>query len=135
MRDVNYQLLISAARLLQPLLDELVFVGGCVTGLLITDEAVPAARPTLDVDAIVEITSCSTRRYWFFPIDGIRLRPELRASFLSRRSCRSGSSPRPIFWQPNWKPSATAVRAIISAALIWRTCYPLLTAGQSSETK
>jgi hypothetical protein len=57
MRDVNYQLLISAARLLQPLLDELVFVGGCVTGLLITDEAVPAARPTLDVDAIVEITS------------------------------------------------------------------------------
>jgi hypothetical protein len=57
MRNVNYQLLISAARLLQPLLDELVFVGGCVTGLLITDEAVPATRPTLDVDAIVEITS------------------------------------------------------------------------------
>jgi hypothetical protein len=57
MRDVNYELLLSAARLLRPMLDELVFVGGCATGLLITDEAVPAVRPTFDVDAIAEITS------------------------------------------------------------------------------
>ena len=56
-REVNYELLLSAARLLRPLLDELVFVGGCATGLLITDEAVPAVRPTFDVDAIAEITS------------------------------------------------------------------------------
>ncbi len=57
MRDNNYQLLVSAARLLKPLLDELVFTGGCVTGLMITDEAAPANRPTMDVDAIAEITS------------------------------------------------------------------------------
>lgn len=57
MRDVNHQLLVSAARLLKPLLDELVFTGGCVTGLLITDEAAPANRPTMDVDAIAEIAS------------------------------------------------------------------------------
>jgi hypothetical protein len=38
MRDTNRQLLVSAAQLLQPVLDDLVFVGGCVTGLLITDE-------------------------------------------------------------------------------------------------
>jgi hypothetical protein len=57
MRDINYQLLVSAARLLKPLLDELAFTGGCVTGLLITDEAAPANRPTMDVDAIAEITS------------------------------------------------------------------------------
>ena len=57
MRDINYQLLVSAARLLKPLLDDLVFTGGCVTGLLITDEAAPASRPTLDVDAIAEIAS------------------------------------------------------------------------------
>jgi hypothetical protein len=50
MRDINYQLLVSAARLLKPLLDERVFTGGCVTGLLITDEAAPANRPTMDVD-------------------------------------------------------------------------------------
>jgi hypothetical protein len=49
--------LIEAAEALRPLLGELVFVGGCVTGLLTTDEAAGAPRTTLDVDAIAEITS------------------------------------------------------------------------------
>jgi hypothetical protein len=40
-----------------PILDELVFVGGCTTGLFITDEAAAEVRPTIDVDAIAEITS------------------------------------------------------------------------------
>ena len=53
----NLDRLITAARLLRPLLDELVFVGGSVAGLLITDEAAGELRPTLDVDAIAEITS------------------------------------------------------------------------------
>jgi predicted nucleotidyltransferase len=53
----NLKQLIAAARLLRPLLDELVFVGGSVTGLLITDEGAAEPRTTLDVDAIVEITS------------------------------------------------------------------------------
>src|SRR5438105_14116031 len=57
MRDPNRQLLLSAARLLRPLLDELVFVGGCAAGLLITDRAVPSVRATIDVDAIAEIMS------------------------------------------------------------------------------
>jgi hypothetical protein len=57
MRDTNRQLLLSAARLLKPLLEELVFVGGCATGLLITDDAAPSVRVTIDVDAIAEITS------------------------------------------------------------------------------
>jgi hypothetical protein len=39
--------------LLGPLLDELVFVGGCATGLLITDPASGGIRPTIDVDTIV----------------------------------------------------------------------------------
>jgi hypothetical protein len=39
------------------LLDELVFVGGSVTGLLITDEGAAEPRTTLDVDAIAEITT------------------------------------------------------------------------------
>lgn len=47
----------AAARLLRPMLDELVFVGGSVTALLVTDPAAGAPRPTLDVDAIAEITS------------------------------------------------------------------------------
>lgn len=55
--NTNYQLLVAAARLLVPLLDELVFVGGCATGLMITDKAAASVRPTFDVDAIAEITS------------------------------------------------------------------------------
>jgi len=39
------------------MLGELVFVGGAVTSLLVTDEGAGAPRPTLDVDAIAEITS------------------------------------------------------------------------------
>lgn len=57
MTDPNLQLLIDAAKLLRPLLDELVFVGGSTTGLLITDSGAGDVRPTSDVDAITEITS------------------------------------------------------------------------------
>lgn len=57
MTDPNLQLLTEAARLLIPLLDELVFVGGSTTGLLITDKGAGDLRPTSDVDAITEITS------------------------------------------------------------------------------
>jgi hypothetical protein len=57
MASSNLELLTNAAKLLEPLLGELVFVGGCATQLLITDKAAAAVRPTLDVDAIVEITS------------------------------------------------------------------------------
>jgi hypothetical protein len=46
MRDPNLNQLIAAADALRPLLPELVFAGGCVTGLLITDEA--AGEPSAD---------------------------------------------------------------------------------------
>ena len=45
------------AQRLGALLPEVVFVGGCTTGLFITDKAAPEVRPTMDVDAIAEITS------------------------------------------------------------------------------
>ncbi len=57
MSDPNRKQLIAAAYALRPLLEELVFVGGCITGLLITDEAAGEPRGTFDVDAIAEITS------------------------------------------------------------------------------
>jgi predicted nucleotidyltransferase len=57
MADPNLRLLKEAAKLLSPVLDELVFVGGCTTGLLITDEGAGDVRSTLDVDVITEITS------------------------------------------------------------------------------
>lgn len=57
MQNPNLRLLEDAVRLLQPLLDELVFVGGCATGLLITDAAAGGLRPTKDVDVITEVAS------------------------------------------------------------------------------
>lgn len=52
--DPNVALLeLVANRLGQQLRDEFVFVGGAVAGLLITDTALPAIRPTEDVDLIV----------------------------------------------------------------------------------
>ncbi len=56
MNDANPDLLVSAARLLSPLLDELVFVGGCTTSLLITDPASSGVRATFDVDTITEVS-------------------------------------------------------------------------------
>jgi hypothetical protein len=57
MRDPNLEMLVAAARVLQPLLDRLVFLGGCTTGLLISDPAAAGIRPTKDVDAITEVAS------------------------------------------------------------------------------
>jgi predicted nucleotidyltransferase len=55
--DPNLPLLESVVKSLGPLCEQLVFVGGCVTGLLITETAAPPVRVTKDVDAIVEILS------------------------------------------------------------------------------
>ena len=53
----NLRLISAAVRVLAPLLDRMVLVGGCATGLLITDPAAAPVRATLDVDVIVEIES------------------------------------------------------------------------------
>lgn len=57
MSNRNLEQLIATAELLRPMLGELVFVGGAVTSILITDEGAGTPRATLDVDAIAEITS------------------------------------------------------------------------------
>jgi hypothetical protein len=53
----NLARLTVAAQKLAPLLDQIAFVGGCVTGLLLTDPAAAPVRPTIDVDVIASITS------------------------------------------------------------------------------
>jgi hypothetical protein len=45
------------AERLRPLLPEIVFVGGCATGLLITDQGAAPVRMTYDVDVIAEIVT------------------------------------------------------------------------------
>jgi hypothetical protein len=55
--DPNRALFEAVGRLLRPVLDDLVFAGGCTTGLFVTDPAAGGIRPTMDVDAIVDVTS------------------------------------------------------------------------------
>jgi len=73
MQDPNRAQLEAAVRVLQPLLDELVFAGGCASGRwptrllfppgpLITDPASGSVRPTMDVDVITEPRRTSSTR-------------------------------------------------------------------------
>lgn len=55
----NFVLTEEVARRLGPLLPEFVFVGGCTTGLFITDPASAPVRPTRDVDVIAELVTYS----------------------------------------------------------------------------
>jgi hypothetical protein len=82
MANSNLQLLVDAARLLKPILSELVFVGGCTTGLLITDKAAADLRPTYDVDAIAEITSYMGYADFSERLRGIGFREDTREGAL-----------------------------------------------------
>lgn len=56
--DSNVILLeVVAERLGADLRDKLVFIGGAVAGLLITDPAMPAIRPTEDVDLVTHVAA------------------------------------------------------------------------------
>ena len=56
-----------AATLLQPILDRMVFTGGAIRGLLVTDPAVDAPRPTHDIDTIIEVSSLA--QYQVFELE------------------------------------------------------------------
>ncbi len=56
-QNPNLEILMLAVNELGGLADEMVFLGGCATGLLITDNAAPPIRVTRDVDAIVQVMS------------------------------------------------------------------------------
>ncbi len=57
MTNPNIEMLRKAVINLDNLVSELIFVGGCTTGLFITDEGAAEIRTTDDVDTIVEATS------------------------------------------------------------------------------
>ena len=56
-QNPNLEILMFTVDSLGELADAMVFLGGCSTGLLITDAAAPPIRVTRDVDAIVEVLS------------------------------------------------------------------------------
>jgi predicted nucleotidyltransferase len=57
--DPNIAKVELVAHAIGTLCEELVFVGGCAAGLLITDEAAAPVRVTYDVDLVVEVTALS----------------------------------------------------------------------------
>ena len=57
MANPNLALLIGMAQAMGSVCDRVVFVGGCATGLLLSDPALMNVRATEDVDAIVEVAS------------------------------------------------------------------------------
>lgn len=57
MANPNLELLSGMAHAMGPLCERVVFVGGCATGLLISQPLVADARTTEDVDAIVEVAT------------------------------------------------------------------------------
>jgi hypothetical protein len=59
-RDPNVDSVELVAQELGQLCDELVLVGGCAVGLLITDKARPAVRVTKDVDLLAEVVSLNS---------------------------------------------------------------------------
>jgi predicted nucleotidyltransferase len=56
-RGVNIQMITTVAKRLGNLREKVVFVGGCATGLFITDTAMPEVRVTKDVDVIIDIAT------------------------------------------------------------------------------
>lgn len=67
--DPNLAAVELVAKALGPLCSELVLVGGCSVGLLITDMARPPVRQTIDVDLVAQVTSL---------VDYYELHPKLR---------------------------------------------------------
>lgn len=55
----NIESLILIAHRLEELCNDVTFVGGCITGLLITDKAAPDVRFTVDVDCIINVITRS----------------------------------------------------------------------------
>lgn len=55
----NIKSLTLIAHRLGELCDEVTFIGGCITGLLITDKAAPDVRFTVDVDCIINVITRS----------------------------------------------------------------------------
>ena len=53
----NIGILECAVARLGDLIDKMVFLGGCATGLLLTDVAAPPIRFTQDVDVITEVVN------------------------------------------------------------------------------
>ena len=51
----NLKLLVRVCHEIEPVLDQMVLVGGCATELLLTDSGASEVRYTTDVDMLIEV--------------------------------------------------------------------------------
>ncbi len=79
LRSPNRDRLLRTARLLRPLLGELVFVGGQVAELLVTDPAAVRVRPTDDVDVVVPVTTRTAYHALQMRLMALGFTPDTRA--------------------------------------------------------
>jgi len=106
-KNPNLVILENVSTQLGDLLTEVVFLGGCTTGLLITDPGAPSIRETLDVDVIVEIM---TRREYYRFCDRLserdfpRMPPKGHPSAVGRTEERSLTS---CLWRKTCSVSPT----------------------------
>lgn len=68
-QNLNIEIVTQAVKQLGELVNEMVFLGGCATGLLMTDSASPPIRQTRDVDALVQV---STRAEYYKLAEALR---------------------------------------------------------------
>jgi hypothetical protein len=78
MTTPNRVILEAVARRITPLLDEVVFVGGQVAELLITDPAAVRVRATVDVDVVVPVTSRTEYRRTEKHLEALGFRHDMR---------------------------------------------------------
>jgi hypothetical protein len=78
MLNPNLVLLENAAETLTPMLTEIVFVGGCATGLLLDDPGAAAVRKTYDVDVIAEIASYAEYAVFSERLRGLKFTEDMR---------------------------------------------------------
>ena len=105
----SLDLVVLVARQLGTLRDRVVFVGGAVRGLLVTDPGAAPERATDDVDVIVELASA---------VEFHRLGDQLRA--LGFRASGSASSTRRTSVPRSSTRTLTGARETFTTT-IWRT--------------
>ena len=78
MTNPNLVMLRIAVKNLGELADEMVFIGGCMTALLITDEGAAEVHTTDDVDSIIEVTSYAQYNTFSEKLKKIHFREDTR---------------------------------------------------------
>lgn len=74
----NRERLVRTARRIRPLLTDVVFVGGQMVELLVTDPAAVRMRPTDDVDVVVPVTTRTAYRQLQQQLAELGFRPDMR---------------------------------------------------------